>query len=86
MLVFGMVLKSRKRPVITGSEELIHSTGEVLESFEQEGWVRVHGEQWRARTRTPLLPGQQIKVTAMRGLLLEVEPCQSDHSTHTTEN
>ncbi len=86
MLVFGMVLKSRKKPVITGSEELIHSTGEVLEGFEQEGWVRVHGERWRARTRTPLLPGQQIKVTAMRGLLLEVEPCQSDHSTHTTEN
>jgi len=86
MLVFGMVLKSRKKPVITGIEELIHSTGEALEGFEQEGWVRIHGERWRARTHIPLLPGQQIKVTAMQGLLLEVEPCQSDHSTHRMEN
>ncbi|WP_350282679.1 nodulation protein NfeD [Nitrosomonas sp.] len=86
MLVFRMVLKSRKNPVVSGSEELIHSTGEVLENFDQEGWVRIHGERWRAHTNTPLSLGQRIKVTAMRGLLLEVEPCQPDHAMNTTEN
>ena len=86
MLVFSMMLKSRKKPVVSGSEELIHSMGEVLESFDQEGWVRVHGERWRAHTNTPLLPGQQIRVTAMRGLLLEVEPYQPDYTMNTTEN
>lgn len=88
ILVFGMVLKSRKKPVVSGIEQLVHSTGEVLEGFDQEGWVRVHGERWRARTSTPLLPGQRIKVTSMQGLLLEVEPFQppSDHMSNITES
>lgn len=80
IVVLGMVLRSRKRPVVTGSEELVRSTGEAIEGFDQEGWVRVRGERWRARTRVPLVPGQRIRVTAMHGLLLEVEPCQSDNT------
>ncbi|MXS84887.1 nodulation protein NfeD [Nitrosomonas sp. HPC101] len=78
MVVLGMALKSRKRPIVTGREELIHSTGKVLEGFNQEGWVRIHGELWRARSSTPLQPGQQVRVTAIHGLTLEVEACQAD--------
>jgi len=80
IFVLGMVLKARRRPVVTGGEELMHSTGEVMEGFEHEGWIRVHGETWRARTATPLLPKQKVKVKAIHGLLLEVEPCQLDHT------
>lgn len=53
---------------------MLHSMGEAMEDFDREGWVRVHGEQWRARTRSPLKANQQIRVTAIHGLLLEVEP------------
>lgn len=84
--VFGMVLRSRKKPVVTGVEKLIHSTGEALEGFDQEGWVRVQGELWRARSSTPLSPGQKVTVIAMQGLLLTVEPRQSNHTTNLTEN
>ncbi|MCC6916597.1 nodulation protein NfeD [Nitrosomonas sp.] len=80
IVVSGMVLRSRKNPTVTGVEKLIHSTGEVLEGFDQEGWVRVQGELWRARSNIPLLSGQKVKITAMQGLLLTVEPCQSNHT------
>ncbi len=83
ILLLGMALKARKRTVMTGSEQMPGSIGETLEGFDHEGWVRVHGEQWRAHTRQPLKPHQPVRVTAMHGLLLEVEPYSS---TETKEN
>jgi membrane-bound serine protease (ClpP class) len=70
----GMMLKARRRPVVSGREELIGSTGELLEDCAPEGWARVHGETWRVRSGTSLKSGQRVRVTAMHGLLLEVVP------------
>ena len=70
----GMMLKARKRPIVSGREELIGSTGEVLEDLESEGWARVHSETWRVRSSIPLKAGQRVRVAALKGLLLEVEP------------
>jgi membrane-bound serine protease (ClpP class) len=69
-----LALKARRRPVVSGHEELIGSTGQALEDFEQEGWARVHGETWRIRSNAPLKTGQRVRVVAMHGLLLEVVP------------
>lgn len=74
ILVIGMLVKSRRAPVITGKEELIGSIGEVLDDFDGAGLVRVHGEVWSARARAPLKKGQHIRVTARDGLVLSVEP------------
>ena len=73
-LVVGMALKAQRRPVVSGREELLDSTGEALEDFEQEGWARIHGETWRIRSAGPLKAGQRVRVVAMHGLLLEVVP------------
>jgi len=73
-LVVGLALKGHKRPVVTGREEMVGSTGEVLEDCEHEGWARVHSETWRIRSAAPLKAGQRVRVAAMDGLLLEVEP------------
>ncbi len=74
-LVVGMALKARRRPVVSGREEMCGSTGEVLEDFDgKDGWARVHGERWRIRSRQPLLKGQRISVVHMDGLILDVEP------------
>jgi membrane-bound serine protease (ClpP class) len=69
-----MMLKARKRPVVSGREELIGSTGELLEDCQPEAWARIHGETWRVRCRAALKSGQRVRVTAMNGLLLEVVP------------
>ena len=77
-LVVGMLLKARKRPVVSGREELLGSSGIVLEDFEREGWARVHSETWRIRSAAPLKAGQRVRVSAMNGLLLDVVPDSTD--------
>lgn len=73
--VGGMALKARQRPVVSGREELIGSSGEVLQDFDgKDGWARVHGETWRIRSRQPLSRGQKIRVVRMDGLIFDVEP------------
>ncbi|HUX90551.1 MAG TPA: nodulation protein NfeD [Gallionellaceae bacterium] len=79
-LVAGLALKARRRPVVSGPEELIGSIGEVLEDFDgKNGWARVHGENWRIRCRQPLVHGQKIRVVRMDGLIFEVEPEAGRH-------
>ena len=72
VLVTGVLLKSRRRPVVSGREELLGSTGEVLSDFEGEGWAHLHGETWRVRSGEPMRKGERVKVTAMHGLTLDV--------------
>ncbi len=74
LLVLGMAVKARRRPVVSGREELVGSAGEVLADFRGEGWATVHGETWRVRSRDPLARGQRLRVTRIDGLTLEVEP------------
>ena len=38
------------------------------------GYVRVHGELWRATSRVPVNAGQRVRVLAVNGLTLDVEP------------
>jgi len=73
-LVVGMAMKARKRPVVSGREELLGSTGEVLEDCEREGWARVHSETWRITSAAPLKAGQRVRVAGIDGLQLEVIP------------
>ena len=72
--VGAAALKARRRPVVTGSEQLIGSTGTMLDDSDAEGWARVHGEQWRVRTPAPLKRGQPVRVTGRDGLVLTVVP------------
>ncbi|PTN11475.1 NfeD family protein [Nitrosomonas aestuarii] len=74
MAVVGMAIKARQRPVVSGMEQVEQSTGEVLYDFDRQGWVRIHGERWEATTRVPLKRGEKIRVTAVNGLVLQVEP------------
>jgi membrane-bound serine protease (ClpP class) len=73
-VVVGTAVKARRRPVVSGREELVGSAGEALEDCEREGWARVHGETWRIRSAAPLKRGQRIRVAAIDGLLLDVAP------------
>ncbi|HHH36669.1 MAG TPA: nodulation protein NfeD [Gammaproteobacteria bacterium] len=76
MLVIAMVVKARRRPVVTGREELLGAIGEVTESRGREGRVRLHSESWAVRAPCPLRPGQRVRVVDMEGLTLVVEPVE----------
>ena len=75
-LVFATVfvaVKARRRPVVSGREDMLGATGEALEDFEGEGWAQVHGEQWRVSCPSRVSRGQKVRVTAIDGLTLRVE-------------
>jgi membrane-bound serine protease (ClpP class) len=74
IFVLGMLVKSRKRAVVSGREHMIGAVGEALEDFEGEGWARVRGEQWKVRAGRAVRRGQKLRVTGMHGLVLSVEP------------
>jgi membrane-bound serine protease (ClpP class) len=74
LLVLTMLLRSRRRPVVTGKEGLLGAEGETVAWDGEEGRVRVNGEIWRARARLSLQPGARIKVINREGLVLVVEP------------
>jgi len=73
IFVVGMLVRARKRPVVSGREEMIGAAGEALEDFDGEGWARVRGESWRVRSNVPVRRGQRLRVAAIDGLVLTVE-------------
>jgi len=73
-LVFVLLLRSRRRRVVTGSEAMIGAEGETLEWQGDNGKIRIMGEIWKAHARQPLLPGVRIRVVSRKDLVLTVEP------------
>ncbi|MCR4301148.1 MAG: hypothetical protein NUV51_06010, partial [Sulfuricaulis sp.] len=55
-------------------EEMIGAIGVALENFKEAGRVRVHSEEWQAHSNVAIKRGQKLKVVALEGLLLQVEP------------
>ena len=67
-------LKARRRPVVSGSEDIIGASGAALADIEREGWAQVRGETWRVVSAAPLARGERVRVTGIAGLTLSVEP------------
>jgi membrane-bound serine protease (ClpP class) len=72
--IIFMLMRARKRPVVTGSEGMLGQTAEVLEDFAGQGHVFLAGERWNAESKLPLRKGQNVRVTALHGLVVAVEP------------
>jgi len=70
-LVIGMLVRTRRRPVVSGREYLVGADGVALEDIEAEGWARVQGERWRVRVEAPVRAGERLRVTAVHGLTLD---------------
>lgn len=74
IFIVGMAIKARRRPVVTGQEELMGGIATAMQDFDRNGTVTIHSETWQAETHTPLHRGQKVRVVGMRGLTLQVEP------------
>lgn len=76
-VLLGMAVRSRTRPVVSGQEQMLGSSGVALEDFTSTnshyiGTALVHSEHWQARAEMPLHKGDAIRVLAMDGLILTV--------------
>jgi membrane-bound serine protease (ClpP class) len=70
------MLRARFSTPTIGRESMIGEMGEATTGIDPEGMVDLRGGAWRARTNraTPIPAGERIRVVAIDGLLLEVEP------------
>jgi membrane-bound serine protease (ClpP class) len=77
LLVFAgglaMVLKSRRRAIATGAEQMIGMTGHVVDWSGQNGHIRVHGEIWAAKSPDRMSEGDSVSVRGRDGLTLTVD-------------
>jgi membrane-bound serine protease (ClpP class) len=70
---FWIWLSKRRRPQV-GAEALIGASAEVVTVCRPLGNVRVAGELWRARCEAGADPGDTVRIRALEGLTLVVEP------------
>jgi len=78
----SMAVKAHHRALQSGDAGLIGSLTAVLAVEPGDplaGWVQLQGERWQVRSPLPLRPGQKVRVTGRRGLLLDV--ARVEHST-----
>ena len=73
--IVAMALKARRQQLVSGDSQLVGCLVPVLEVQQDDdasGWVQLQGERWQIHSSTPLHEGQQVRITARRGLQLDV--------------
>ncbi len=88
-VVFGLfllwmvtyLLKLRRRGAVTGKASILGGTGTAMESFSGAGKVWLEGEAWAAVSKVPIEKDQEVVVTAIDGLTLQVQPAAGVEST-----
>lgn len=64
----------RRYRVTTGVEGMVGEVGQVIEACDPNGRVRLRGEIWNARSAEPAPAGSAVRVSAVEGLTILVEP------------
>ncbi len=71
------LLKLHRRGAVSGRDSILGGTGSAMESFAGEGKVWLEGEAWAAVSKVPIEKDQEVVVTAIDGLTLEVKPASA---------
>lgn len=72
--IIGFALRARQAPVVSGYEEMIGLVATAREDFDKTGQVWVRSEIWRGRAPRPVKKDEKLRVKAIDGLVLELEP------------
>jgi membrane-bound serine protease (ClpP class) len=78
--ILSMAIRARRSALVTGDSALVGSLARVdavAADNAQGGWVRLQGEAWKVISQAPLQPGQQVRVVARRGLMLDVAAAEN---------
>lgn len=76
VFLMSLVLQTRKNRVVTGSEGMIGEIGVARTPIAGNGKVFVHGELWNAIATAEIAAGARVRVSAVNGLHLTVEPAE----------
>jgi membrane-bound serine protease (ClpP class) len=72
--LLGFLLKLRRRGAVSGEGSIIGGTAVAMEDFVGDGKVWLEGEAWHARSQVAVTKDEQLIVTRLDGLTLDVEP------------
>jgi len=74
MFLVAIVVRARRNKVLTGPSGMVGEIGVSRTPLEPEGQILVHGEYWDAVASTNIPAGARVRVKAVSGLKLLVEP------------
>jgi membrane-bound serine protease (ClpP class) len=72
--LMSIALRARRNKRASGVEGMIGEVGRAETALAPEGKVFVHGETWNAISAVPVSAGDSVRVTAVEGLKIRVEP------------
>ncbi|HEX5483504.1 MAG TPA: NfeD family protein, partial [Terriglobia bacterium] len=75
-LLFRAALVASRKKAVTGAEGMVGAFGIARTDLAPDGKILVHGELWDARSSESVPAGGPVKVRAVEGLKLIVEPEQ----------
>ena len=73
LAVLNFAMRARQRPVVSGREQMLGATGEIIVNPDGSVSASILGEVWKVRANAPLGRGQQVRVVGIDGLVLSVE-------------
>jgi membrane-bound serine protease (ClpP class) len=76
IFLMSLAMRAKRNKVITGEEGMIFEVGQARTALSPSGKVFVHGEYWDAISSVPVAEGGDVRVVAVEGMKLRVEPVQ----------
>lgn len=74
VILLELAIAAHRKKAITGEPAMLDAVGVARTDIEPEGKVWVNGELWEARSARRIAEGSRVRVRAVQGLTLEVEP------------
>jgi membrane-bound serine protease (ClpP class) len=74
MFLVSIVVRARRGKVLTGISGMLDEIGIARTDLSPAGKVFVHGEYWNAVSSAPVPEGSRVRVTAVDGMTVHVEP------------
>jgi membrane-bound serine protease (ClpP class) len=74
MFLLSLAIRARRNKSLMGGEGVLNQIGEARTALAPAGKIFVHGEYWDAVSSTPVEAGGEVRVVAVDGMKLRVEP------------
>ncbi|HEY9279433.1 MAG TPA: nodulation protein NfeD [Eoetvoesiella sp.] len=84
LVIAAMAARAHKHRVVTGREEMLGLEGVVTSVGKRQIYADVRGESWRVKSNATLMSGDAVRVIAIDGLTLQVEPAATNIRTGQT--